>query len=271
VRPHARDLVDERMLHGLHVEARRRAGTHAEDEPHAFFQTSTLESLFAGELEGDLTFAELAEHGDLGIGALNALDGEMIAVDGRFMRADVDGAVSDVPPEARTPFAVVTFFEPESSFTIDRPLDHQALLEEIDRRGPEGSPSLAVRIDGDFELVRARSVPPQRPPYHSLADLAHEQHAFELRDATGTMVGFRFPDYASGIELPGYHLHFVDSERRRGGHVLACRPRRVDVQLEHSAELHLELPPGVGLDEPAGGPSGEQIRGIEGGDGPANG
>ena len=35
----------------------------------------------------------------------------------------------------------------------------QALLGEIDRRIPGGAASCAVRIDGRFELVRARSVP----------------------------------------------------------------------------------------------------------------
>src|SRR3954453_3806059 len=121
MRPSASDFVDQRLLH---VEARSRARTHPEHEAHTFFQASTLDSLFAGKLEGDLSFAELAEHGDLGIGTLNGLDGEMIAVDGRFMHADADGAVSEVPPQARTPFAVVTFFEPGSAFTIDEPLDY---------------------------------------------------------------------------------------------------------------------------------------------------
>jgi acetolactate decarboxylase len=51
--------------------------------------------------------------------------------------------------------------------------------------------------------------------------------------------------------MPGYHLHFVDAERRRGGHVLACRPRRVEVQIDASSELHRELPSGVHLGEPA--------------------
>src|SRR3954470_2100586 len=102
--PAASDLVDHRLLH---LQARSREATRPEHEAHTFFQASTLDSLFAGKLEGDLSFGELAGHGDLGIGTLNALDGEMIAVDGRFMRADADGTISDVPAEARTPFAVV--------------------------------------------------------------------------------------------------------------------------------------------------------------------
>jgi acetolactate decarboxylase len=255
MRPAASDLVDHRLLH---VEARPRTGTHAEHEAHTFFQASTLDSLFAGKLEGDLTFAELAEHGDLGIGTLNALDGEMIALDGRFMHADADGVVSEVPAEARTPFAVVTFFEPVESFAIDGPLDYDAFLERLHR---DGSPSCAVRVDGEFDRVRARSVPRQRPPYRSLAEVAKEQHVFELQNVTGTIVGFRFPDYARGLEVPGHHLHFVDAERRRGGHVLTCRPRRVEVQIDPSGELHVELPPGVGLAEPAAG--GDEIRSIE--------
>src|SRR5215211_797133 len=256
MKPRASDLVDHRLLH---VEAHSRAGTHAEHEAHTFFQASTLDSLFGGKLEGDLSFAQLAEHGDLGIGTLNGLDGEMIAVDGRYMRADADGVVSDVSPDARTPFAVVTFFEPTAAFTIDEPLDYEAFL---GRLGRGGAPSCAVRVDGDFELVRARSVPRQRPPYLSLAEVAKEQHVFELPRVSGTIVGFRFPDYARGLEVPGYHLHFVDAERHRGGHVLACRPRRVEVRMDESRDLHVELPPGVGLDE--GGPGEEEIRGVEG-------
>src|SRR3954462_4089130 len=186
MRPSASDLVDQRLLH---VEARSRARTHPEHEAHTFFQASTLDSLFAGKLEGDLSFAELAGHGDLGIGTLNALDGEMIAMDGRFMRADADGVIGDVAPEARTPFAVVTFFEPAESFRVEGSLDHDAFLA---RLGGD-SPSCAVRVDGEFGLGRARSVPRQRPPYLSLSEVAHEQHVFELEDVSGTMVGFRFP------------------------------------------------------------------------------
>src|ERR671930_1889838 len=110
--------LDERWIRSLHVEAMRHADLHAGHDPHVLFQASTIGALLQGAYEGDVTFAELAEHGDLGIGTLNALDGEMIAVDGRFMRADADGAIGDVPPEARTPFAVVTFFEPAESFAV---------------------------------------------------------------------------------------------------------------------------------------------------------
>src|SRR4051794_23908197 len=102
----------------------REAELDAEHEAHVLFQASTIGALLEGAYDGDLSFAELAEHGDLGLGTLNGLDGEMIAIDGRFYRADVDGAVGEVDPETKTPFAVVTRFEPTIDFQVDGPFEH---------------------------------------------------------------------------------------------------------------------------------------------------
>ena len=243
-------MLDERWIRALHVEAMRERDLHAEREHHVLFQASTIAALLDGAYDGDLSFAELAEHGDLGLGTLNALDGEMIALDGRFYRADVDGAIVAVAPGVRTPFAVVTSFEPAIDERIDGPLDHDELLARLDELIPAGAASCAIRLDGRFDLVRARSVPRQAPPYRPLTEVVAEQHVFELADVEGTMLGFRFPDYAEGIEVGGYHLHFIDAERRRGGHVLGSRANGLRVRLDPSSELHVELPPGVDLADP---------------------
>jgi acetolactate decarboxylase len=237
-------MLDERWIRSLHVEAMRHAELHKEREPHVLFQASTIGALLEGSYEGDVTFAELAVRGDLGLGTLNGLDGEMIALDGSFYRADVEGDVNEVAPEERTPFAVVTGFEPTISFDLDQSLSHEQLLAELDERLPEGTPSAAIRIDGRFESVKARSVPRQHPPYRPLTDVVAEQNVFELREAEGTMMGFRFPAYAEGIEVGGYHLHFIGEDRRRGGHVLDSRVADgVRARLDPSNDLHIELPP----------------------------
>src|SRR5690348_14289893 len=97
----------------------RHADLHAEREPHILFQASTIGALLDGAFEGDVTFAELAERGDLGLGTLNHLDGEMIALEGGFYRADVDGSISGVADSERTPFAVVVPFEPTIEFDLE--------------------------------------------------------------------------------------------------------------------------------------------------------
>src|SRR6478672_12532532 len=101
-------MLDERWIRSLHVETLREEELHAGHQAHVLFQASTIGALLEGAYDGDLSFAELADHGDLGLGTLNGLDGEMIALDGEFLRADVDGRLNRIGAEERTPFAVVT-------------------------------------------------------------------------------------------------------------------------------------------------------------------
>jgi acetolactate decarboxylase len=239
--------LDERWIRSLHVEALRHADLHAGRKPHVLFQASTIGALLEGSYDGDVTFAELSEHGDLGLGTVNHLDGEMVALDGRFYRAEVDGWIDELPGSERTPFAVVVPFHPALEFDLEGSVNYDRLLGEIDRRVPGGAATCAVRIDGRFELVRARSVPRQAPPYRPLTEVVADQKVFELAGVDGTMVGFRFPDYAEGIEVSGWHLHFISEDRSRGGHVLDSRSSTLHVQLDPSGDLHVELPPGVDL------------------------
>jgi len=244
-------VLDERWIRSLHVEVLREEELHAEREAHVLFQASTIGALLEGVYDGDLSFAELAEHGDLGLGTLNGLDGEMIALDGRFYRADVDGRVGEVVSSALTPFAVVTRFDPAIDLEIAGPHEHEELLATLDRLVPAGVASCAIRVDGHFELVRVRSVPRQSPPYRPLTEVVAEQRVFALSDLAGTILGFRFPAYIEGIEVSGYHLHFISEDRSRGGHVLGSRSSgELRVRLDLSSDLHVELPPGVELADP---------------------
>ena len=242
-------MLDERLARHLHVESLRHRDLHPEHEPHVLFQASTIGALLDGAYDGDLTFDELAEHGDLGLGTLNALDGEMIALDGHFYRADLDGEVEEIDSTERTPFAAVAWFEPSLERSLEGPMSFAQMLAELDLVAADPDASCAIRIDGEFDLIRARSVPRQLPPYRPLGEVVNEQRVFELGEVTGTVVGFRFPDYAQGLEVDGYHLHFISADRTRGGHVLECQPRDALAQLDLSGELHVELPPGVALDD----------------------
>lgn len=240
-------VIDERLAKSLHVRTLRHAELHAEREPHVLFQASTIGALLDGAYEGDVSLGELGEHGDFGLGTINALDGELIALEGRFYRADAKGGISVLSPATRTPFAVIVPFQPALHFELGGPLSHEQLLSAVEAQVRGEAPAFALRIDGDFESVRARSVPRQHPPYRPLTDVIAEQTVFELADVAGTMVGFRFPDHGHAVEVPGYHLHFISADRTVGGHVLDCRSGPVAVAVDASSELRVELPPGVDL------------------------
>ncbi len=212
--------------------------------PPVLFQTSTLNALAAGVYDGDLTFGELKRHGDFGLGTFNALDGEMIALDGRFYRVAVDGGVSPVPDDHRTPFALVTFFTPHITHTLAEPLDFRQLQARLDGLLPSPNLLYAVRLTGRFSHLQTRSVPRQSRPYPPLAEAAKHQAVFNLAGATGTMVGFRLPPYMQGLNLPGYHCHFLTADRRAGGHVLDCRVENVRVEIAVLDRFFLRLPAG---------------------------
>ena len=145
---------------------------------------------------------------------------------------------------------MVTNFEPTIDMRLGGPLSHTELLERLDELMPAGASSCAIRLDGAFEFLQARSVPAQAPPYRPLTEVVSEQHVFELRDVAGTMLGFRFPAYAEGIEIAGHHLHFISDDRRVGGHVLDSRSDGLRVRIDPSDDLHVELPPQIEIGDP---------------------
>jgi acetolactate decarboxylase len=239
------------FLGALHVELLRRTGLPAEaarhlaHPEHELFQTSTVQALLAGAYEGDVTLGQLLEHGDLGLGTLNGLDGELIVLDGEAWKAELDCTLTRPPRTSRTPYAVVSQFTPGEPLTLAGPLAGEQLEEWLRAAGRISDRPDAIRIDGRFESVHVRSVPKQHKPYPALAEAISHQHIVELRGVDGTMVGFRFPDPLDGIEMTGFHLHFATEDRGRGGHVLSYAALEGTVRVDEATDLHVELPPAI--------------------------
>jgi len=243
--------IDTALVGALHVEYLRGRDLSGDEHlHHTLFQTSTIDALLEGKYEGDVSFAELGSSGDFGLGTFDALDGEMICLDGNFYQVKADGMAYAVDDKARTPFAVVTVFEPDTRLTVSKPMDFEALCDHLDGIIAVGAVCCAIRVDGRFEYVKTRSVPRQRKPYPPLVEVVKHQPTFELGDVSGSLVGFRFPDYAQGLNVSGYHFHFITTDRSAGGHVLGCRLARGELYIDHEGDLRLELPPNVGLPTP---------------------
>ncbi len=243
--------IDTALVGALHVDYIGKRDLTANDPlHHTLFQTSTIDALLDGNYDGDLTFADLEERGDLGLGTLDALDGEMIALDGTFYQIRADGKAYPVEGQTKTPFAVVTFFEPGTTRSLDETTDLSDLCARVDRLTRENNTCCAVRVDGRFQYVKTRSVPRQRKPYPPLVEVVKYQPVFELHDVQGSLVGFRFPDYAQGLNVAGYHFHFITADRTAGGHVLECRLAEGELRIDREADLRVELPPEVSLPVP---------------------
>ena len=55
------------------------------------YQTSTLHALMDGVYDGQTTIGQLKNQGDLGIGTVNALDGELVILDGQAWQVRSNG------------------------------------------------------------------------------------------------------------------------------------------------------------------------------------
>jgi acetolactate decarboxylase len=209
------------------------------------FQASTIDALLVGGYDGEMAFRQLKRHGDFGLGTFNNLDGEMIAVDGIFYQVKFDGIAYPVQDAMKTPFSVVTFFEPDEYFMIDTEMNYEQIKTYIDGRIPTEDIFYALRIKGVFKYIKTRSVPAQEKPYRHLVDVVKDQAVFEFHDVEGIIVGFRTPGFVQGINIPGYHLHFITEDRKAGGHVLECQMQHVGVELDFTSELHVVLPEGA--------------------------
>lgn len=187
---------------------------------HTLTQVSTITALLNGAYDGYVSIAELLEHGNFGLGTFDHLDGEMILLDGEVFQILHNGTVVRPCLDATTPFAAVCEFQTNEHHSLAAGSNFDMFAAGEDQLLSTLDMFFAVRIDGRFSRVRARSVPRQEKPYPPLAEVAAQQSIFEFENISGTIAGFRCPGYAEGINIPGYHLHFISDDRTCGGHVL---------------------------------------------------
>jgi acetolactate decarboxylase len=211
-------------------------------DDHTVYQTSTMSALLDGVYDGDVTIAELLRHGDFGLGTFNHLDGEMLVLDGVCYQLRADGSARVADPHALTPFAAVTRFEPDHTVDVSTARDRDELTALIDDALQSENLIYAIRITGTFDRIRTRTVTEQYRPYPPLTEATSSQQETTFTNATGTLAGYRMPDYEQGIAVAGYHLHFVDGARRHGGHALDYRLDQGTVEISTCSDLHLSLP-----------------------------
>ncbi|MCP3965667.1 MAG: acetolactate decarboxylase [Lentisphaerae bacterium] len=182
-------------------------------------QVSTINALMGGAYQGQMACGELLQYGDCGIGTFDALDGEMIILDGMVYQIKDDGKVYRPTARMTTPFACVVDFKSTTPADL-KPCDFSQFIKQFDKMYADKHLFYAIRIDGKFKVVVTRSVPRQYPPYKKLVDVAKSQKEFTIKNVEGTIFGFRCPEMIKGLNVPGYHLHFISKDRTQGGHVL---------------------------------------------------
>ena len=188
-----------------------------------FYQVSTLQALALGFSKSVITVEELLQHGNLGLGTFEDVDGEMIVLDGNCYRAQNNGDVVAAESDRGVPFAAVCHFDSSKSEELGKMDTIEQLKNWLSLRIEEdyGLNSMyAVRIDGEFSKVDARSESGTKAHHVTLKDaLSVTQKAFIFENIKGSLVCVYYPDYMDGINASGWHLHFLSEDKKHGGHV----------------------------------------------------
>jgi alpha-acetolactate decarboxylase len=232
------------------------------------YQFSTISALLEGVYDGDVTIADILRHGDFGLGTFNHLDGEMVILDGVCYRLRADGTATRAASTDRTPFAAVTRFHTDFEIAIQSRTAGAEVTSAIDREIKSANLIYAIRITGRFSELHTRTVMEQQQPYPPLTQATEGQAETRFTDVSGVLVGFRTPEFEQGISVAGYHLHFLNSDRKGGGHVLDFTVEHGQVAVSGASQLHLSLPTsGAFLDaQLSGADLSERISKAEGGD-----
>jgi acetolactate decarboxylase len=207
------------------------------------YQVSTIDALQQGVFDGTLPIGDLKRNGCFGIGTFDALDGEMIMLEGIAYQALADGSLVIAPDSFTTPFATVTCFENDFVVTTEEPMNYTAFCQAMTDQLPTVNLVYAVRMHGTFPSMTVRSIPAQQKPYPKLSAAAKNQSVYTCTDITGTVVGFYTPVFFKGLNVPGYHLHFISDDRQIGGHILdMVVPEGILAEYDITPEFFMVLP-----------------------------
>lgn len=206
-------------------------------------QWSTIDALLRGHYEGVVTLGEARAAGDLGLGTLEALDGELLILDGKAYQIDSRGQVREPADDARLPFVAVTRFETDVEFTVPAGVDMAELQRRVEAARVSPNYVYAVRISGNFTSVRTRSVARQDKPWRPLSEVVRTQSVFDFAATRGELAGFVCPGWTRGLNVPGHHYHFLTGDHSGGGHVLGLvTGDDVRVRMDLTPDFSMRLP-----------------------------
>ena len=208
-------------------------------------QVSLLQGLTFGDYHGSLPAKKIKTLGDTGIGTFDALNGELIMLEGNIYRASGDGSVEAVDDNETIPFCDVTFFDNDETEELSNVADIAMLKETLNKRVDElgNNRFYMIRIDGNFNEMNVRSELAQTEPYKPLADvLETDQTFFDYSNIEGTVVGLYCPEYMDKLNASGWHFHFISNDRKKGGHILELKFDKAELKWDYTDNFEMLLP-----------------------------
>jgi acetolactate decarboxylase len=212
-----------------------------------FYQISTLNTIMLGNYDGVITVGDLLKQGSMGIGTFEGLDGEMIVLDGKAYSGKATGCVEEYGPEKKVPFAVVSDFTQNAKLHyLENLSDLKQLKVELDKLVDKDFKNKNVfylfKAEVELNSVKVRSYYKQKKPYKTLLEVSSSQMEYSYENCRGYLVGVWCQKYVDGLNMPGWHLHFLSQDKTKGGHLLEVSIKKAAITLEDKNDYEILLP-----------------------------
>ncbi len=205
-------------------------------------QISTVTGLVRGLFYPVTTVGWMRQNGNIGVGAFEGMDGELLILDGTAYNAMYSGKVVAVEDNSPIVYGAVAQLSADRTESLQNIASFVQLQKNLDQFLPNKNIFYVFKVQARFNYLKVRSTPKQQPPYTGLADVVKNQSIFEFKDIKGTLIGFHCPAYIQGVYAPGFHLHFISDDRQKGGHVLEANVAELTAQIGYLTQMYLVLP-----------------------------
>ena len=105
-----------------------------------------------------------------------------------------------------------------------------------------GLDGVAYKATGEFKTMHVRSCFASQKPYPTLSEVASNQREFHFANTYGTVIAVWCPRYVNGINLPGWHFHYLSGDKTQGGHILGLSADHLAVKVNQIERFDLTLP-----------------------------
>lgn len=201
------------------------------------YQFSSKDNLLKNEYFKEYSLYDLDKKGNFGLGTLNGVDGELVILDGKYYQVKFSGKVLQPLKSSLSPFANIKSFNEDESFEIKK-FTLEETFNTLKFKNPNDQ-LVAIKLSGNFEFIKARSVQKVETTNKSLSDIIKDQAIFNFDKVSGTMVGFYTPTKYDKECFTGFHFHFISDNFQLGGHVLDFKIDSVKTYIDFSDSLKL--------------------------------
>lgn len=207
-------------------------------------QASTLNALMLGNFDTTMSVRDFLDGFDTGIGTYTGLNGEAIFSGGKAYRATADGGVTEMQPDDGVAFGTVVRFDESVPERTASGVEDIEVFKDLLEPYVAGNHNIfyVLKASGTFTKMHVRSCYQCEKPYPTLAEAASHQKEFHYENIPGEVIAVYCPPYVNGINLPGWHFHFLSADKAHGGHILGLSADKLSFKLNAVTDWELVLP-----------------------------